>query len=797
MSAFSTLLALINAQIKTNGLKAITGAKLNGVLVQMVNELGSGYQFIDIATPATDPGTPDENVWYIASQAGTYTNFGGIIVNENEVCALVWNGSWTKKVTGAATAAQVSQLGQEVYDKVYSIPFNLSGFYLKSGKFTPTPYWRATGLFSVSVGDVINVRQRVNQGDMSVLFFDENKRILSSSPLADNNVWSERTCVVPENAFYAAVHSVQDSGETMFAVSSANIKRLLSDAILAVQKEGFSIINKVLQVIPPVLGDDWSIYSQNLSNNQIYANRQSEVVRVSGIRFKFFSVSGAINTIRVYLMDITDTSSLTLLKEIKDASEVDICYFDTPILVGGNKQIFVGGNGVMYANQVNSGLVYLYNIEQNILSSNNQVCMAYELILNATISERISALENTKNNIIIDNNDLIAGFWYRNSLQTGDVFNNLRTCRNAIAIQDCLITYSGSDANKAVWGFSLYDSSMNPLGNYPQNKPFYGGSIAIRMREILFFYPTATYFRVNWGILDNGTWLPMPSDAKMNVQKAEYKPIIIVDKTGVGDYLTITDAVMNAFDNLDAPVEISIHNGIYNEFIYVGSNRYLSFKGENKHRTIMESHTGQYVDAPIWIDGDFTIENMTLKMLDDSAPSDWTPGNSQTDRQTMLPGYALHVDGGNGSFPPLNGEYKLGVVRNCILYSVANAAMGCGLHGNNKVIFENCDFIRNVSNDDYLTYTGDYGAFLVHDALAGEVEENQRLVMLYCRYISNLNSAAKLDMSHSTDTSNVEIQAIGNSFYAGASDDNAIVFVRNNSVLHKISNQNNNALLNP
>lgn len=114
MSAFSTLLALINAQIKTNGLKAITGAKLNGVLVQMVNELGSGYQFIDIATPATDPGTPDENVWYIASQAGTYTNFGGIIVNENEVCALVWNGSWTKKVTGAATAAQVSQLGQEL-----------------------------------------------------------------------------------------------------------------------------------------------------------------------------------------------------------------------------------------------------------------------------------------------------------------------------------------------------------------------------------------------------------------------------------------------------------------------------------------------------------------------------------------------------------------------------------------------------------------------------------------------------------------------------------------------------------
>lgn len=128
MSAFSTLLALINAQIKTNGLKAITGAKLNGVLVQMVNELGSGYQFIDIATPATDPGTPDENVWYIASQAGTYTNFGGIIVNENEVCALVWNGSWTKKVTGAATAAQVNQLGQKVGKETSTITMTSADF---------------------------------------------------------------------------------------------------------------------------------------------------------------------------------------------------------------------------------------------------------------------------------------------------------------------------------------------------------------------------------------------------------------------------------------------------------------------------------------------------------------------------------------------------------------------------------------------------------------------------------------------------------------------------------------------
>lgn len=58
--------------------------------------LAEGYLFAGIATPATNPGTPDGNVFYIASESGTYSNFGGASV-KNEVCLLVYNGTgWNK-----------------------------------------------------------------------------------------------------------------------------------------------------------------------------------------------------------------------------------------------------------------------------------------------------------------------------------------------------------------------------------------------------------------------------------------------------------------------------------------------------------------------------------------------------------------------------------------------------------------------------------------------------------------------------------------------------------------------------
>ena len=45
----------------------------------------AGYVFAGIATPSTNPETPNAKVFYIANGKGTYTNFGGLETTKNVV----------------------------------------------------------------------------------------------------------------------------------------------------------------------------------------------------------------------------------------------------------------------------------------------------------------------------------------------------------------------------------------------------------------------------------------------------------------------------------------------------------------------------------------------------------------------------------------------------------------------------------------------------------------------------------------------------------------------------------------
>ena len=116
MSNYNSLKTTIDANIKQNGRQEITGQILNSVLNQMVTTLGAGYQFAGVATldPATDPGTPDAKVFYIANGKGTYTNFGGVEVTEDDVVVLYWDSSWHKVSTGIASQAKLSELESNV-----------------------------------------------------------------------------------------------------------------------------------------------------------------------------------------------------------------------------------------------------------------------------------------------------------------------------------------------------------------------------------------------------------------------------------------------------------------------------------------------------------------------------------------------------------------------------------------------------------------------------------------------------------------------------------------------------------
>ena len=108
MANYQLLKADIDAKVYENARRKITGANLNSVLNAMVTTLGTGYQFAGVATIATNPGTPDAKVFYIANGKGVYTNFGGININEDGVFLLVYNDTWTKLLAASLADSSVT-----------------------------------------------------------------------------------------------------------------------------------------------------------------------------------------------------------------------------------------------------------------------------------------------------------------------------------------------------------------------------------------------------------------------------------------------------------------------------------------------------------------------------------------------------------------------------------------------------------------------------------------------------------------------------------------------------------------
>ena len=88
----SEIKTAITSTIKPNGKGEITAQKLQDVLIAMVNALGDGYAYMGDATPLMDPNTPDNKVFYLAIEAGTYTNFDNIVVSEPTI--LYFDTQW-------------------------------------------------------------------------------------------------------------------------------------------------------------------------------------------------------------------------------------------------------------------------------------------------------------------------------------------------------------------------------------------------------------------------------------------------------------------------------------------------------------------------------------------------------------------------------------------------------------------------------------------------------------------------------------------------------------------------------
>lgn len=109
MGNYEELKTAVQTVIKQNGNEEITGQVMQNTLLNIISTIGANATFAGIATPDTAPGTPDQNVFYLAGTPGTYSNFGGYVLTEGLVMF--------ENSTGAFTAVNLGVNSDDVKKK--------------------------------------------------------------------------------------------------------------------------------------------------------------------------------------------------------------------------------------------------------------------------------------------------------------------------------------------------------------------------------------------------------------------------------------------------------------------------------------------------------------------------------------------------------------------------------------------------------------------------------------------------------------------------------------------------------
>lgn len=192
MGNYEELKAAVASVIKTNGNQEITGQVLQNTLTTLISQVGANATFAGIATPDTAPGTPDQNVFYIAGQSGVYANFGGYEVTKNAVAFNNVGGNWVATELNLLS----SDFGNSaVYDMAYSgyLPVDLGHLYSHTsgtGSYVANSQWDAVTL------RIYNPTGKLEVTGANVaffVFFDEPR-------IKDTYLQSNSTGIIPAGA---------------------------------------------------------------------------------------------------------------------------------------------------------------------------------------------------------------------------------------------------------------------------------------------------------------------------------------------------------------------------------------------------------------------------------------------------------------------------------------------------------------------------------------------------------------------------------------------------------------------
>ena len=181
--------------------------------------INMGYQFRGVATPSTNPGTPDGPAFYIASEPGTYTNFDGLTIYGNSNAYVLYRSGhkWLCK----------SLIGPIDEIATWSLSSNSSLGYMLN--YDPRFYKRRFKLSKSDSWDLISTNLEAKPNNVGyVSVWKDNKRVgwkyqegkktftfshETANKLAGDNDYDEVEIAV-------FVYSADDSEQVIFRVKS-------------------------------------------------------------------------------------------------------------------------------------------------------------------------------------------------------------------------------------------------------------------------------------------------------------------------------------------------------------------------------------------------------------------------------------------------------------------------------------------------------------------------------------------------------------------------------------------------
>lgn len=211
MANYEQLKAAVTAVIKANGNKEITGQIMQNTLLSIINSVATGRVFMGVATPETNPGTPDANVFYLAISEGQYINFSGLVVTgEISILQNIATG-WQKVTTNIAQADLLEELMSGVYSggmgTVIPLDLSVAGFYNPNAAIkTLVASTYSTQVVSVVPGDYYRLTIRVGASGMAgVVFFNDDDQNVGTAIPGDSLEHINQTVKVPYGATQMAV----------------------------------------------------------------------------------------------------------------------------------------------------------------------------------------------------------------------------------------------------------------------------------------------------------------------------------------------------------------------------------------------------------------------------------------------------------------------------------------------------------------------------------------------------------------------------------------------------------------